>query len=208
MEGANIRIIDLRTGETLAEGRTEGETGNTKLLVQDSGTRYGKLAGDGDAEFNTVLKLTEPTKIQIIASAPLRSPNNMISISNELWMIPGKHIDGDGFIMEMPGLSVKIQEPLQYLSEEDKLEIKAEVIMLCGCPTEPEGLWDSSEMDIEVWLYRDGQMILRSDMNYTGRNSTYAAALSIPEAGEYQVYVTASDPRTANSGVDSVLITY
>src|SRR5690606_42058878 len=55
MGGVEISIRDQSNGELLAEGLTEGGTGNTDLLGHYDRSRYGKLSTAGYDAFQTTL---------------------------------------------------------------------------------------------------------------------------------------------------------
>jgi hypothetical protein len=128
--GAYIRIVNLETGETLAEGKQEGGTGNTdRIMVQPH--RRGEPVYDtpDTASFHAEIPLAGPIRVEIQAEAPLAYPQALQRGSKTLTLIPGNHILGEGVIIELNGLIVSLLSPLdsKILNPREEVEIKAEV---------------------------------------------------------------------------------
>jgi hypothetical protein len=131
--GAFVRIRNLETGEILAQGKQEGGTGDTESLMVRPRKRgeiiYGTL---GSASFQAEISLGQPTQVEIYTEAPLAYPQSIQKGSKTLTLIPGKHILGEGVIIELDGLIVNIlnPSPKEVLKKGEELTIKAEVRML------------------------------------------------------------------------------
>jgi len=110
--GVLIQIKNLETGEILAQGKQEGGAGSTdRIMVQPhrrGETVYGTL---GSAHFEAKIPLDRPTQVEIDAEAPLGYPQALQKGSKTLTLIPGKHILGEGLIIELNGLIVNIVSP-------------------------------------------------------------------------------------------------
>jgi len=209
MGGAMITIRNAQSGEILDFGLTEGSTGNTNLLMRTPKERYMDISSDGAAKFETTLLLNEPTLVTIEASAPQVQPQSTIKATKQLWLIPGKHITGDGIIIEIPGFSVDIVEPRTHSSApaDDKgLTIRANIVMMCGCPTSDGGLWDSNEFDTEAIVYKNHKKVGVFPLSNSENSSEFEGEFKPAEPGVYRITVYAFDPRTGNSGVDKTSV--
>ena len=131
--GAFVRIRNVETGEILAQGKQEGGTGDTERIMvrprQRGETIYGT---SGVASFQAEIPLDRPTQAEIYTEAPLAYPHAIQKGLKTLTLIPGKHILGEGVIIELDGLIVNIlnPSPKQVLKKGEQLTIKAEVRML------------------------------------------------------------------------------
>jgi hypothetical protein len=75
--------------------------------------------------------------------------------------------------------------------------------MMCGCPTEPGGLWDSDEITIQAEaLGRDGTVIAEQALTFTGTTSEFSGELSIPADAKI-LRVTAVDESGTNAGLQT-----
>ena len=131
--GASIRIMNAETGGTLAQGKQEGGTGDTDRIMIQLHRRGETLYGTpGAAFFQAEIPLDRPTQVEVYAEAPLAYPQAIQRGSKTLTLIPGKHIPGEGVIIELNGLIVNLLDPLptRVLKKGEDVEVKAEVKML------------------------------------------------------------------------------
>jgi len=131
--GAYIRIKNLETGEILAQGKQEGGTGETERIMVRPRKRGEVLFGTPDAAFfQAAILLDKPTQVEIFTEAPLAYPHAIQKGSKTVTLIPGKHILGEGVVVELDGLIVNIlnPSPKEVLKKGEELTIKAEVRML------------------------------------------------------------------------------
>ncbi len=203
MGGVIITIKNAETGEVLAEGLTEGSTGSTEKLVLNPKKRYEQLHTEGSARFSADLNLDEPVFVTIAATSTYRNEKEVTS-STQLWLIPGMDITGDGIILEIPGFLVDITnlQPYENRAPGIGINVKAKIVMMCGCPTEPGGEWDSSEFTIKAVVKEGGEVIQIVPLEFSGEQSIYTGSFTTHPPGSYKVLVYAFDPRTENSGVD------
>ncbi|GAA5521129.1 hypothetical protein LQ318_05250 [Aliifodinibius salicampi] len=203
MDGASILIEEADSGVILAEGKTEGTTGDTQRLVREPHKRYGDLHTEGAAKFEAQLDLSEPTLVKVSATAPKSQRQSSVTTSTELWLIPGKDITGDGIVLEIPGFSIDILQPQAHeRNPNETVTITANAVMMCGCPIEPGGLWDSDEMEFVAVIEKGGEEVERKRMEFAGKQNTFEASFAPEENGPYQILVYGYDPRTGNTGVD------
>lgn len=209
MGGVHVVIREQLSGRILASGMTSGGTGNTDLIMNKTHERYSSLADAKTSGYTAVIDIDEPTFVKVEIVAPVNRKQARIAASTELWLIPGKHILGDGIVLEVPGFVVEILNPTthQFIPlaslEGGKLQVRANVVMMCGCTISKGGLWDSEKMEVAAILKRDGKKISEAALSNTGPNS-FEGVFDIPEAGTYELIVYAYDPRTGNTGVDRI----
>ena len=133
VEGAFVRIRNLETGEILAQGKQLGGTGDTGRIMVQPHRRGEALYGTPDAAFfKAEIPLDKPTQVEIYTEAPLGYPHNIQKGAKTLTLIPGKHILGEGVIIELNGLIVNLVEPSPkvFLKKEQEVLVKVEVRML------------------------------------------------------------------------------
>jgi hypothetical protein len=198
--GARIIIRDADTNEILADGFTQGTTGNTTRIMKEDRQRYTKLGIGDAAKFETTLILKEPVRLRIEAIAPYDKAGAAATVSTETWIVPGKHIDGDGIILEVPGFLVDILSPQVHSDHSGELKLTANVVMMCGCPVESGGLWNSDGFEIMAWIYHEGERIAEVELENTFE-STFEARFNPTKEGLYRVTIFAFDPKTGNTGV-------
>lgn len=130
--GALVRIKNVSTGEVLAQGIQKGGTGDTERIMIKPRKRGDTIFDTpGAAFFQAELPLQRPTQVEVYAEAPLGFPHAIQKGSKTLTLIPGKHILGEGLIIELDGLIVNIIYPLTKMEgKKEELTVRAEVRML------------------------------------------------------------------------------
>jgi hypothetical protein len=131
--GALVRVKNLETGEILAQGKQEGGTGDTDRIMVQPRRRGESLYGTPDAAFyQAEFLLDKPTQVEIFAEAPLAYPHVIQKGSKTITLIPGKHILGEGLVIELNGLIVNIlnPSPREILKKGESVLVRAEVRML------------------------------------------------------------------------------
>lgn len=203
MNGAMVTIKEVKTGKLLAEGITEGTTGDTQRIMKEPHERYVALSTDDAAKYEVTLDLSEPTFVKVSASAPLSQQQSAVTSSTQLWLIPGKDIAGDGITLEIPGFAIDILQPqVHERNGSETITITANAVMMCGCPIEPGGLWDSDEMEFTAVIRHEDREVARKEMDYAGKQNTFEASFTPQQDGVYQIMVFGYDSRTGNTGVD------
>jgi hypothetical protein len=200
--GAHITIENAETGAVLAEGRQTGDSGSTEAIMHQPHERGATIYdAPGAAKYDTTLALTEPTRVRITAKGPLDYPQAMQTASKTILLLPGEDVTGDGITLTLHGFIVEVLSPSPSdLSPGDEVPVRARIRMMCGCPTEPGGLWDASRYDIQAQLLRNGTVVAERPLSFTGTTSEYAGSVSVPSGGATTVRVTASDPARGNVG--------
>jgi hypothetical protein len=131
--GALVRIKNLETGETLAQGKQDGGTGDTDRIMVKPHRRGEVFYGtSGAAFFQAEIPLDKPTQVEIYTEAPLAYPHAIQKGSKTLTLIPGKHILEEGVIIELNGLIVNILIPStkENLKRGEEVIVRAEIRML------------------------------------------------------------------------------
>ena len=131
--GAFVRIKNVETGEILAEGKQLGGTGDTDRIMVQPRRRGEVLYGTSDAAFfQADVLLDKPTQVEIYTEAPLGFPHNIQKGSKTLTLIPGKHILGEGVVIELNGLIVNILNPSSKgsLKKGEEVAVRVEIRML------------------------------------------------------------------------------
>ncbi len=202
--GAKITVKDAATGQILAQGMQQGGTGDTDVIMKKPHTRGMALYNGGDASgFLAVLHLDKPTVVEISAEGPLGNSQATQRSSKTMLLVPGEDVLGDGVLLEIHGFIVTPLAPLAdaKLKAGSPFEVRATVTMACGCPTEPDGLWDANRIRVVARLLRDGKVQSEIPMTYAGVQNTFHVDVPVTAAGPVELQVLALDPASANFGM-------
>ncbi|MDR5590727.1 hypothetical protein [Christiangramia sp. SM2212] len=201
--GAKILVKDAVTGNILAEGMTAGSTGNTDKIMKQDWKRSEDLSEDDTAGFNASLDIDKPTFVTIEAYAPVNKKQAEVMSSTQLWVIPGKDITRDGVVLEVPGFVVDILSPQTHerINSTDKIELKANVVMMCGCPITKDGIWDANQYEVKAIVTNSDGDSKEVVLDQKDKPSTFQADLNL-EKGLYEVMIYAYDPVSGNTGLD------
>lgn len=200
--GAHITIEDAETGEVLAEGRQTGDSGSTDRIMHQPRER-GTTIYDvpGAAKYEATLDLTEPTRVRVTAEGPLDYPQAVQTASKTLTLIPGEDVTGDGLTLTLHGFIVEVLAPTEgEVRPGDDVAVRARVRMMCGCPTEPGGLWNADRYTIAAQLLRNGRVVAEAPLSFAGTTSEYEGTVSVPNEGATRIRVTARDADRVNFG--------
>lgn len=201
--GAHITIRDARTGEVLDEGRQTGDSGSTEQIMQQPHERGATIYEAPDAaKYETTLSLEQPTHVQITAQGPLDYPQALQKTSKTVLLVPGEDVTGEGIILPLHGFIVEVLEPsAAEVAPGEEISVRARVRMLCGCPTEPGGMWNADRYTIRAQLMRDSTVVTEAPLSFTGTTSEFSNTLQIPEEGATEIRVTARDADRVNFGM-------
>ena len=205
--GAYVTIHDERSGELLAQGTTQGSTGNTQLIMRTAHERGQQLADENTAGYLAILALEEPRFVTIEVTAPANQRQAAVTASTQVWLVPGKHMEGDGIVLEIPGMVVNILSPQthQFIDinslENGLLPIRANVVMMCGCTISNGGLWDAEQMDVAAIVKHKGEYLTELPLAIRDQVNTFEGELAVTEGGLYEIIVYAYQPATGNTGV-------
>ena len=205
--GAQILVKDAITGEILDKGVTSGSTGDTEKIMKEDWKRGEELSNDATAGFNASLDLEEPRFITIEAYAPKNKKQAEVMSSTQLWVIPGKDVTGDGVVLEIPGFVVDILSPQTHerISENENINLKANLVMMCGCPVTKDGIWDANQYEVKAIITNAEGVSNEISLDQKDKPSTFEAETNLSK-GLYEVLIYAYDPVTGNTGVDKTNI--
>jgi len=210
MGGVEITIKDAATGELLARGVTAGTTGDTEKIMEDRSKHHAPVSTADAAVYQAAVDLAEPRRLEMTARGPLAQPQAINTVTTTQWVVPGKHLTGgDAMTLEMPGFVVDVLAPPAHRKltvAETPIELRANVTMMCGCPIEPDGLWDANQFEVAAIVKRNGKVLRELPLSYAGSTSQFAAELKLDQPGAYEVIVYAYDPGNGNTGVDKTTL--
>ncbi|WP_444895760.1 hypothetical protein [Microbulbifer sp. SSSA005] len=202
--GAMVIIRDADSGEILAKGLTQGSTGDTTRIMKTPRERFQSIA-DGAAHFTATLNISEPVFLTVEVLAPYIKKQARVVAQTQTWLVPGKPISGDGLIVEIPGMLVDLLSPQTHLYtgvDQSPFEIRANVVMMCGCSLTDGGLWDGSKIEVVALVKRDGESFARVPLEIQETMNTFSAPFATDLPGVYEIVLYAYDPKTGNTGVD------
>ena len=206
--GARVTIRDDETGEILARGLHEGSTGDTEGILAPRERGATVFATEGAAGFEAVLPLSAPRRVEIEALGPLGTPHARQRATRTLLLVPGEDLTGDGVVLTLNGFTVQLLEPASgapRVRPGESLQVRARVTMLCGCPTEPGGRWDSDRISVRAQWVVDGRVVAEAPLAFAGVTSEYEGSLDVPPGrGPFVLRVLATDAGRANTGMVEV----
>ena len=206
MGGSLIMIRDAESGDLLAKGLTKGSTGDTDLIMNTPKERYLEIS-KGAASFETSLKISKPLFVTIEAYAPANQKNSSVFAQTQVWLIPDKPIDGDGITLEIPGFVIEGLYPQTHqgfsIEKDQTVDLKANMVMMCGCTISDGGLWDSNDIEVNAMVYVNGEYQKSIRMDFYEIN-TYTAKLDLEKTGSYEVILTAYHHKSKNTGVNQL----
>jgi hypothetical protein len=210
--GAKVVLRDSKTGKVLAEGLTQGATGNTPKIMTELHPRGTAVSDDTSAKFSANVDINQPTLVTATVTGPMILKENALTASSSQWVLPGKPIAaGDGWLIELPGFAIDLidalPQTLKLNGAPKKLQINAKITMQCGCPITPGGLWDANKFEIGAIVYRGGKKYSTTPLVYAGKASTFSGAIEIGESGTYLIDLFAYSPSNGNTGVKKVSLT-
>ncbi|HHP7238428.1 hypothetical protein [Longibacter sp.] len=202
--GARVVIRHAETGEVLAEGRQTGNSGSTDKIMNQPHERGATIyEAPGAAKFQTTIPLAGPTPVIVTAEGPLDYPESMQTASASATLVPGEDITGDGLVLTLHGFIVEMLSPEAGARVDGgTVAVRARVRLLCGCPTQPDGLWDSSRYDMKAQIVSaDGEVLTEAPMRFTGTTNEYEADVPMPSENAATLRVVVADAERVNFGV-------
>ncbi len=204
MGGALVVVKDALSGEVLDKGLIQGSTGDTKRIMATPWVRGERLSDEGTACFVAKLDLDEPKLIEIVVFAPYGQPQAMARASVTTWVVPGRHITGDGIVIDFPGLVVRITEPTahSFFTAGQKIRLAASVTPMCGCPVDMKTFWPPEAYEVAAYLKINGERKGILPLTFCGARNCFETEVPLEVPGDYEFIVYAFDPKTGNTGVD------
>ncbi len=209
--GAAVTIKDVETGAILASGTQTGSTGDLKSVMQTPREHIEQIySAKGTASFVATLSLTRPTLVEVSGEGPLKFLQAKRRASKTVLLYPGRHVTGDGIVLVLYGLIVRIAAPIpdRPLGIGDGVTVRATVNMMCDCVVEPFGNWDSRKMDLYGEVLSDGKVIGRLDLFHQGPRGIFQGDYTIPKwlkgKDRLTLRVVASDKEGINVGYEEI----
>jgi hypothetical protein len=196
MGSARVTLRNAKSGKILAQGLTQGSTGETDRIMKASG-RSPIRSSEGVAAFAASIDIDRPTLVVLEAEGPLGHPGSALKTSQQRWILPGKPVtQGEGWTIELPGLVITPQVKVAA----GKAAISAKIELMCGCPITPGGQWDAAEYQVQATLWQAGKQIAASDLAFMTSPGGYAGEIALPSKRRYTLGLYALNTRTGNSG--------
>ncbi len=199
--GARVVIRDAATGRVLAEGEQQGETGDTRLIMQDPRVRGTSPFDTPEAaKFVATVAIDTPTVVEVVAEAPLGFPHALQRGSVTSLLIPGQDVRGDGIVIELRGFIVELLEPVRSAAP-GSTPVRVRVRMLCGCPFTAGGLWDAGRLTVTARVVDGARVLAEAPLAFSGEPNIWAGTIAVPEAAPgARLQVVASDAERGNFG--------
>lgn len=198
-----VTLRDADSGEVLARGWTAGGTGDTGRIMSATTGGRRRVPEDGAALYAAVIDIARP-RLVALEVGPVEGPSRSgVQVSTQ-WVLPGRHlINGDGWLVEAPGLLVDLSTPVAYgvHAVGEEMRLLAGVTMMCGCGLEPGGTWDSDGVEVTATVYLDGERIAVLPLSYAGRPSRFEGRYRPDRPGVHEIEVQAWAPQGNNAGV-------
>jgi hypothetical protein len=203
-QAVSVTLRDAETGEVLARGWTRGGTGDTARILDVARGAARTRPGDGAAVFSASLDLDRPRLVALEVAGAEGGPMAAGRLVSTQWILPGRHVtQGDGWVVEMPGLIVDLSTPVAhtFANAGEPIPLLAGVTMMCGCGLESGGTWNADQVTVEAWIYRDGEPPEVVPLAFAGQASRFAAAYAPASPGLYEIEIRAWAPAWNNAGV-------
>ncbi len=206
--GARVTITEVATGQVLASGLQQGESGDQNLIMRTPRLRDESVYASGHSGlFQATLQLQDPTLVEIAAQGPLNYPEAMQRASKTVLLLPGQDLKEDGIVLELNGYIVQIEHPHpgEPLMAKEDVKLQASIRMLSGAPLRPHGDWDSRKVTIYGEVLIGDRIIDRLQFFYSGEKSLFEAPFFVPLPAEAPdgilVRVVAADGAGGNFGM-------
>lgn len=201
---ARVVLSDADTGEVLAQGLTQGSTGDTRRILGGGVDGDKRLSSDDAAVFRTTLALEHARRVTASVTGPLSQPQAATTVTSTQWLLPGRDVrQGDGWLLELPGLIVDLVEPAAFhWAERDReLPLQAVVTMMCGCALSVDGPWRAADTEVDYQVTVNGKRQPKQRMRYDAASGRYLGTLLPREAGIHEIEVQAWEGPHNNAGV-------
>ena len=209
--GAAVTIRDAATGAILASGTQTGSTGDLRSIMQTPHEHIEQIYSvKGAASFTATLHLTKPTLVEVTGEGPLKFPRVKRRASKTVLLYPGKHVTGDGIVLVLYGLLVRIESPTpdRPLGIGDGVTVRTTINMMCDCIVEPFGNWDSRKMELFGEVRNGDTVIGRVEFFHQGPTGLFQGDYTIPRSlkgkDRLTLRVVASDKEGMNVGYDEI----
>src|SRR4051794_27854638 len=217
--GAEVTVRDARTGQWLGGGRVQGpDSGTLQAAYVPSASLSAVVTpgtpphvqwlvpGPTTSGLTVHLPITQPTLLEIEVYGPLGGLQSAQRVVTHTWAVPGQPItQGPGFVVELPGLVVQVQQPpthLEYPNAPASVSFLANVTMMCGCPIGNGLAWIPDDFTVTAAVERLGSGAPPTPVAFTliQNPSTFQGSFDLKVPGFYQAAITAVQKSTGNLG--------
>jgi hypothetical protein len=220
--GAEVTIRDARTGRWLGGGRVQGTDSGTLQRAYVPSASLSAVVTPGNppvvqwlvpgpttSGLTVELPLTHPTLLEIEAYGPLGGLQSAQRVVTRAWAVPGQPItQGPGFVVELPGLVVQVQQPPTHLeySVPTPVSFVVNVTMMCGCPIGSGVAWIPSDFTVTAAVERIGSGAPPATVIFSMLQdpSIFHGSFDMKAPGFYQAAITAVQKSTGNTGTGTV----
>jgi hypothetical protein len=200
--GVRVVVEDAETGEMLDEGWINGETGSTDTLIKNPIKRGQTLTDDKTAGFLANIDIDAPRLLRFKLIGPYAYRQSLQEASVTSWVVPGKHLLGDGITLTMTGFIV---DAWTQVLEGGKVEFYTKASLLCGCPITKDGHWTPDNYEAKVILMQNEEKVGEIPLEFTGPMGMFSGKTTLSESGHYKAIVYLVDQTTGNVGVDRTM---
>ena len=200
--GVRVVVEDAETGEVLDEGWINGNTGNTDTLIKNPISRGQTLTDDNTAGYLATVDIDAPRLLRFKLIGPYGFRQSLQEATVTSWVVPGKHLLGDGITLSMPGFIV---DAWTQVLEGGKVEFYTKASLLCGCPITKDGPWRPDNYEVNVILMQNEKQVAEIPLTFTGPMGMFSGKTEIKTSGHYKAIVYLVDPTTGNVGVDRTM---
>ncbi len=200
--GVRAIIEDAETGEILDQGWINGDTGDTKVLIENPIKRGERQTNETTAGYLATVDIDTPRLLRIKLMGPYADRQSMQETTMTTWVIPGKDILGDGIILNMSGFIV---DGWTRVIQGGQVDIMTKASLLCGCPITKDGHWQGDNYEATTIIMKDGKKIEEVTMALKGPDGMFNGQTRITEPGHYKAIIYLFDKNTGNVGVDRTI---
>ncbi|HEV7643614.1 MAG TPA: hypothetical protein VGO50_06665 [Pyrinomonadaceae bacterium] len=150
------------------------------------------IRADEATEFVAQIALTEPTVLTFVATSVA---DTRISTSVSRLVLPNVSSTGAaGVVLVLQGLLAGLTAPATgtSIAAGTPTTITAQVRMMCGCLID-NLFWPAGNFNVQAVITDGGGNASVLPLSYTGNPSYFSADYTFPEAGVYQIGVTATE---------------
>ncbi len=221
--GAEVTVRDARTGRWLDGGLARGtDSGTLQSTYVPNASRSAIVTpghpplvqwlvpGPTTAGLTVHLPITQPTLLEVEVYGPLGGLQSAQRAVAYTWAVPGQPItQGPGFVVELPGLIVQVQQPpthLEYATASGSVSFVVNVTMMCGCPIGPGLAWIPDDFAVTAAVERIGSGAPPASVGFSllQSPSIFQGSFEIKAPGFYQAAITAVQKSTGNIGTGTV----
>ena len=203
-DSARVVLTDADSGEVLAQGLTQGTTGDTQRIMHGGVDGDKRLSTSDSAVFHAKLDLERPRRVTASVTGPLSQPQAATTVTSTQWVLPGKDVtQGDGWLLELPGLVVDLVSPAAFQpgKRDTQVWVEVAVTMMCGCALSVDGPWKAGDTDVELRVTANGKPQPAQRLTFEAGKGVFLGSYFPREPGIHELEVRAWDAPNGNAGV-------